>query len=508
MFNFLKQNKFCLWFLIFACLFSFNVSIAKDLKDSVLVQIGDEIIYGDEFFESINKLHTSSVVGERLSTGLKSFEQPNYNKQFKVLFQNKLFYVESKELGIEHYDEFKKEFDLFILNLSLQNLRKKEIFDKVKISKKRITKYYVKERRKQILEKQKHEKIHKADDVQKNIVSDDIKDENDKSKPDSEKSDKELIAEMIDADWRTIESGFKNIEIEKKEKKFFDKLRKKSKVKVDRDLLAELNNENLVQNISKILVTINKKDYSVKDVVADRTMLLKNINKKDVKAAELESFIMSRLLDERALKFGYSKDKETIKLIADKKEKLSVEYFKRYIIASKIIVEKDEIKKFYDANKSSLYMNPEQIKLMLIVTEEKKHSVIVTKKLKRKSDFGTLAGKYSVHGSSRFGGDLGWINISEIPKEFLSELYKGKGKKYAGPFEFENEFYIYKVIDIKKSNPKPLVEVEKNVRQKIFEEKYFKKYDEYIVLLKNKLDIKYNDKLIKKLGITLDESKN
>lgn len=503
---------------IFTVIISFSMLTSSFAMDkNVLVKIEgsgvESTVTGEEFFSSVNKLHSSSMVGKKLSSGSKSFEMQNYEKHLNKIIVDKLVYLESIVLDIESHDEFKKEMDLFLLNLSLNHLREKEIKKKVKISKRRIKKYFLEERKKQIAQAKKAKALH-ADDAKdsssviKEEIEDKVKEEKVKEeKADEDKSDKELIAEMTKADYDSIEGGFRSIEEAQKERKFFEKIRKRAKVKIDNKLLKDLRNDNLVNNLKKVIFTVNGEAYTVKDFILDRTKLAKNINDINVKQKEAEIFVNSRILDKRARKLGPKKDKKTKEIIEKKNNELQLHYFKKLVILPTAKVEDIEVKEFYENNKEKLYKNPELINLMVIITDEKKYSDLVIKKLKKRSDFGTLAGKYSSHESSRFGGDIGWVSKDKIPAKFLSKIIKGKGKKYVGPFEFDGSYYVYKVLDIKKSSLRPFEDVEESIKRNLFDKDYFKKYDEYVEKLKKKYTVEYNHEVLKDLGILIDEAK-
>lgn len=504
------KKIFVVSFVFVSILFNSDLSHAKNKKGDILAEVGSYEIREKDFLDAINKLHTSDYVGKKLSTGSSSFGKQNYKKYFMEIVERKLIEGEALNLEIDTHEGFLEEYNNILINFSLSHLKEKYITSKINIKEKRVKKYYLEERRKQIKAQEEYGKLHKSDATKvtskdKEAKSEDIEDKGIKEKLDKDKTDKEIIAEMTLDDWKVISKGFYDMDEALIQEKFFKKIRKKSKVKVNDALLNELSNENAKNNINKEIVAINKEKFTVLDFILSSEELLKNVNNIELKEKKMEEFILHRILDQKARKLGPKKDIEITDSIALSKEKLLIKYFKKLVINTKIKLEDSDIKDFYEKNKNNLFMTDEEINLMVLVTENVKYKNIVVKKLKRNEQFSTLAGKYSILRSGALGGDMGWVQRFQVPGEFWSKLREGEGKKYIGPFEKDDQYYIYKVNGYRKSHPKPYEEVKEEAKKKLGKIQFDELYNVYLEKLKNKVKIVYNKPLLEKFGVDLDE---
>lgn len=78
----------------------------------------------------------------------------------------------------------------------------------------------------------------------------------------------------------------------------------------------------------------------------------------------------------------------------------------------------------------------------------------VTKKIKDGGDFSALAGQYSQDGSSKSGGDLGFLGKGETVKPFDEAAFAAKVGEVVGPIETQFGIHIIKVTDKKSEEVK------------------------------------------------------
>jgi parvulin-like peptidyl-prolyl isomerase len=89
------------------------------------------------------------------------------------------------------------------------------------------------------------------------------------------------------------------------------------------------------------------------------------------------------------------------------------------------------------------------------------------------------------------GGDLGWIECSELRSEFSKET---KGKKIGsiiGPIETDEGTYFIRINDRKEAKKAEFAKMLAQIKQKIESKRRKIAYDEYIAKLRKKSIIRY-----------------
>jgi parvulin-like peptidyl-prolyl isomerase len=135
-----------------------------------------------------------------------------------------------------------------------------------------------------------------------------------------------------------------------------------------------------------------------------------------------------------------------------------------------VTVSDEDVRKFYDANKSD-FIEPEQRHVAHVMVATEADAKSVREKLAAGADFDEIAKKSSrdfmTAGS---GGDLGWINAGKVPAVFKEVLALGKGS-LSKPIHGSNGWHIIKVLEIKPKRQQTLDEVKEKVTQRALESK-------------------------------------
>ena len=165
------------------------------------------------------------------------------------------------------------------------------------------------------------------------------------------------------------------------------------------------------------------------------------------------------------------------------------------MIGSRVNISDDEIE-FYYNRKGDAFLLPVEIKLaqILLLTSEryasedgkkeiKSKAQWVLNKIKEGEDFEELASKYSqVAGVS---GDLGYVRKGEINSEIENVVFNLKKGEVSGLVETSLGFHIFKIVDIKDENKKPLsAEVKEEIESILFNERMDEVYQEWLEHMK------------------------
>jgi peptidyl-prolyl cis-trans isomerase SurA len=127
---------------------------------------------------------------------------------------------------------------------------------------------------------------------------------------------------------------------------------------------------------------------------------------------------------------------------------------KERAIFSQIHISDYEIEKFIDKEKVN---NPDQYKISHILIkftnktqrEASEKLIKEVQTLLKEETFNQVAKKYSNGPFAKNGGEMGWLNSSDLPDLFVDKIIKLKKNEVSFPFESKNGFHIVKLDDIK-----------------------------------------------------------
>ena len=154
------------------------------------------------------------------------------------------------------------------------------------------------------------------------------------------------------------------------------------------------------------------------------------------------------------LKKNAYKEGSLEKLYSEIRFQLILRAIKERAIFSQIHISDYEIEKFIDKEKVN---NPDQYKIshILIKFTNKTQREAAEKLIKevqtllKEETFNQVAKKYSNGPFAKNGGEMGWLNFSDLPDLFVDKIIKLKKNEVSFPFESKNGFHIVKLDDIK-----------------------------------------------------------
>ncbi len=171
--------------------------------------------------------------------------------------------------------------------------------------------------------------------------------------------------------------------------------------------------------------------------------------------------------------FGLYLKKYNLK-IANIREKLKIESLWNELIYQKfnnqVNVNEEKLKKKLSLQKNLMT----EYNLSEILFEIKDKEKLDTKyKLISKnindSGFNNAANIFSISNSSKFGGDLGWINETQLNENLLSQIRSLNVKQLTKPIQVTNGYLIIKLND--KREKKIKIDFEKTLKKMILDEK-------------------------------------
>ncbi len=237
----------------------------------------------------------------------------------------------------------------------------------------------------------------------------------------------------------------------------------------------------VVAKVGNFYVTsddLNKEVESFNSLVAAQGMPQNKIDTQAKKIDYLRNEVVRKyILYQEALDRGLDKKEEIAKALENAKISLLVTELLRGEI-EKIEVTSKEIEDFYNQNKD-LLREPEQRRVLEIVTPAEDEAKQVYIELLKGADFASLAKQYSKAASASKGGDLGFITLDPDPSKrirfdkfyevaFSPSLETGS---ISSIFKGPEGYYIIKLESVKKSEAKSLSELWDNIKSWLLFEK-------------------------------------
>ena len=170
-------------------------------------------------------------------------------------------------------------------------------------------------------------------------------------------------------------------------------------------------------------------------------------------------------------------------------------------IKSRVIVNENELKKYYTENMESFKIvtevriqhiflpippNADEAKIKDVY--EKARELLV--KLDNKEDFGKLAKMYSQEPSTDLQGDMGWFKRGEVTPFLEKIVFSLKVGEISGIIRSGLGLHILKLMDRKEGGVRPFEEVKDEIRDTIYTKKVEKEFKEWFEGLRKRSFVK------------------
>jgi peptidyl-prolyl cis-trans isomerase C len=242
-------------------------------------------------------------------------------------------------------------------------------------------------------------------------------------------------------------------------------------------------------------------------VVGSESLTLEELNRMweelptQMKGSMRKEDLVNRWIDIQLLwleakRKGIEKDKAFKRRLEEARRQIAAEELIRKEIVEKVVVSEDEIRKYYEENRSS-FVEPERIRVRHIMTSTEEKAKEALEKLKAGGDFGQIARQYSEDPGSRdMGGDLGFIQRGELIKEFEDVAFKLGVGELSPVVRTQFGYHIIKVEEKVEQHQKGLEEVREEIRSRLLLEKQREAFDEMMKSLREKTKVKVEKDLI------------
>jgi parvulin-like peptidyl-prolyl isomerase len=175
-------------------------------------------------------------------------------------------------------------------------------------------------------------------------------------------------------------------------------------------------------------------------------------------------------------------------------------------ITAGITVSDAEVQKYYDDNKNTVFLEPEQIRISHILvqygdqdtTKKTKEAALekikmIQQKIKDGETFENMANKYSEDtNSNTTGGDIGYFSKGQLVAEFEDVAFTLNVGQISDIVETPYGFHLIKVTDKKAERIKTFDEVKDSIRQYLESNLKNDKFNKFLLSLKDAAVIKYS----------------
>ena len=179
-------------------------------------------------------------------------------------------------------------------------------------------------------------------------------------------------------------------------------------------------------------------------------------------------------------------------------------------VTSKLDISEDMLRLEYERQKDKLYQVPESAHVYEIIlkfspTDPAARERAVARveearaKLANGTPFADLAKEYSQGNARERGGDLGMVSKGELLPALDGAVFSDPPKEYPAPVLMPSSIHLFRVSERKPGGYKPFTEVSDDLKKRIGENLYDKRFNEYVEKLRREAYIKIYDPELEKL---------
>lgn len=169
-------------------------------------------------------------------------------------------------------------------------------------------------------------------------------------------------------------------------------------------------------------------------------------------------------------------------------------------VFSKVAVEDNELRAFYEDHKDE-YRMPSRFRIRELVlakgaspedlAEARKKLEAIQAELKAGKSFEELARLHSTSPSKATGGDLGWMNKGFLRASIEDAAVKLKAEEVSAPIETDKDLYLIQLIALEDAPVKSFAEVKAKILEKLQEPKAQNAMEQYLAGLRMRANIRY-----------------
>ncbi len=247
----------------------------------------------------------------------------------------------------------------------------------------------------------------------------------------------------------------------------YSKIEIKIILKIDNEIITSLDIEKEINYLIALNPKLSQIDRNELLLIAKKSTVKEFIKKKEIqkyKELNLQNPQINDVLNNLIKNLNLSTEKQLIEYIKnfnlsfdDLKRKIEIEnewknlIYSRYI-KSVTIDKKELIEKIEKSSKEKFL---EEYNLSEIVFTKKKNLTLdeLFKAIQESiqiNGFENTANLYSISNSSKVGGKIGWVRKDSLSDQIILKLKDLKNDDYSSPIQINNNFFVFKINEIRK----------------------------------------------------------
>ena len=284
-------------------------------------------------------------------------------------------------------------------------------------------------------------------------------------------------------------------------KEYLSQLREKAKIIINEDILEGIKRDKEFDGGKEIVAVVEGEPIKRDEILARLRSApeVKNGDELDrLKKSAIDSLINQRLLDKEVDRRNYEKNEDFRYSLLLTKEAILNKLFKNKIIAPASKLDDEEIRKYYDDNRE-IFKEPEKVRMSTIIIKEKEDAERIVDELENGANFDATASAISKTSVVSKSEDTGWLYANMLPPDIKERLNNMEIGGIYGPFNFDRDFIIIKLIGREEGKPRDFESVRNDIIEPLRKKKYEQLLSDYIKKLRAVSKIRINESIMKSL---------
>lgn len=216
------------------------------------------------------------------------------------------------------------------------------------------------------------------------------------------------------------------------------------------------------------------KDRIVRNFIIHRLLLdeakKRGLDIGDERSAKIAGYI-DKMEEGRAAENGDNETDEVLKNRLKKQmvENVLVQKMLTQVADTNVQVTDDELKAYYEENKTR-FNGKRTANVFMILTIEEEKAKEAMAQLKKGVPFAEVAEEYSISDEKKNGGNLGWISMDDYPEVF-AEAFKLRAGETSGIIKSEYGFHIFRTVAYRDGENKRFDQVKSEIYARLYSQK-------------------------------------
>ena len=209
----------------------------------------------------------------------------------------------------------------------------------------------------------------------------------------------------------------------------------------------------------------------------------------------LDEMVNQELFYQEGMALKLAEDAVVLQSLERARKQIIIQRMLQMQVQDKVKVTSAEVKEYYEKNPDK-FLVPERVRAAHILVKDEKLANALLDKIKKGTDFASLAAEHSVDPSKMNGGDLGFFARGSLVPEFEKAVFALPEGGVSGVVQTKYGFHIIK--SIKKEAPKPLDfgEVKENLAAQMLATKQQEELSKILQALTKKNSVQTHPELL------------